>query len=70
MKLKLIKPNSKIPNLSIRQNSFMVATVVLKLRRSKLIHGLHYSVSEDGEYCKACVLFAPTEVKHNKSLDY
>lgn len=24
---------------------------------------LHYSVSEDGVYCKACALFAPTDVK-------
>ena len=24
---------------------------------------LHYSVSEDGVYCKTCALFAPTDVK-------
>ena len=27
---------------------------------------LHYSASEDGIYCKACVLFAPSEIKRQK----
>ena len=27
---------------------------------------LHYSVSEDGAYCKACVLFGPTDIKQQK----
>ena len=27
---------------------------------------LHYSVSEDGVYCKACALFAPSEIKQQK----
>ena len=27
---------------------------------------LHYSPSEDGAYCKACVLFAPTDVKRQR----
>ena len=27
---------------------------------------LHYSPSEDGVYCKACVLFAPADVKQQK----
>ena len=27
---------------------------------------LHYSASEDGVYCKACALFAPTEIKRQK----
>ena len=27
---------------------------------------LHYSASEDGVYCKACALFGPSEVKHQK----
>lgn len=27
---------------------------------------LHYSPSEDGVYCKACVLFAPADVKRQK----
>ncbi len=27
---------------------------------------LHYSTSEDGVYCKACVLFGPREIQHQK----
>ena len=27
---------------------------------------LHYSASEDGVYCKACALFAPSEIKRQK----
>ena len=33
------------------------------------VHGhswLHYSASEDGVYCKACALFAPSEIKQQK----
>ena len=27
---------------------------------------LHYSISEDGVYCKACALFAPNDIKQQK----
>ena len=65
MKLKLIKqaPDAK---LNYPTKFMHGCNQRLKPEWTQSHSSLHYSPSEDGVYCKACVLFAPADVKRQK----
>lgn len=60
MKLKLIK---QVPDAKFNYPMKIMHGCNRWFKPAQSHSWLHYSPSEDGVYCKACVLFAPADVK-------